>query len=119
MKFTMNRDKVVRTLSGHSIEFKKGEPTHVPVSAYKDALAAGGEAQEDIPDDEEVAEKEPADPKKRRQLIVDSLTAMKTEGKRDDFTASGTPNLTALNTRLGFRIDAAERDDVWGEVVKG
>lgn len=117
MKFTLNRDKVV-SAGGHAIEFKKGVPTHVPPAAYKAVTAVGGIPDEQLEDDPEPQSKEPADADQREKLILSTMKQMADKNAREDFTGTGMPTLPALNERLGFRIDAAERDALWTQYVQ-
>ena len=68
MKFIFFRDKTVASTSGHTIGFKKGEPTHVPPEAIKDVISAGGvpEDEEFDPDPKPEGVIEPSDPVERQ-----------------------------------------------------
>ena len=115
MKFTLNRDKVVSTDRGHTIEFKKGVPTHVPHAATAAVLAVGAVPETELPEELVAETKEPSDPAKRHAYILDTMKAMAEMNERDEFTGNGLPQLTALIGHLGFKIDVTERDAVWRE----
>ncbi len=115
MKFTMQTDKVVATKSGHAIEFKKGEPTHVPKECWREVQAAGA-----VPEDQEkvnaVAPPKPAapdDPDEREKQIFAAFDMMVEANKREDFTGAGTPKTDSLSKLVGFDVDAKERDALW------
>ena len=117
MNFVFYRDKVVASTSGHTIGFKKGEPTHVPPDAIKDVIAAGG-----IPEDEQfdpdakpesTDPAEPTDPVERQKAIFAAFNAISKRGRREDFTAGGTPHQKALAAELGWPLQAKERDAAW------
>lgn len=110
MKFTMNRARTVTSRMGHSIHFEKGVATHVPPVLYEEVLAAGGVADEELPEPEETPEPT-AD--EREKLLMAALEDIATKNNRDDFSAVGAPHTKALATRLGFAISAAERDAAW------
>jgi hypothetical protein len=115
MKFVLNRDRVISSLCGLSVEFRKGEPTHVPPAMYAEVIAAGGVAEDEVDLDpnkstEPVA---PTDPEARRDALYDAFEQIALRGQRDDFTASGAPHAKAVSKLLGWRLDNKERDAAW------
>jgi hypothetical protein len=117
MKFTMPVDKIVPTNKGHTIEFVKGVPTHVPKECWRDVQAAGA-----VPEDQEAAQAKPSakvavvdDPVERRERIFAGFTAMVEANRRGDFGASGAPSQAALEKVVGFEVDSKERDELWTE----
>ena len=120
MKFTLHRDRVLASVLGLSVEFKKGVPTHVPPELHNEALAIGAE-----PEDELVEEKpatktnEPADPNKRKEEIFAAFEMLALRNERTDFTAGGTPRDQALESVLGWKLSAKERDILWAEFKVG
>lgn len=124
MKFTLHRDRVLASVLGLSVEFKKGVPTHVPSELHNEALAIGAEP-EDEPEDELVEEKpatetsEPADPNKRKEEIFAAFEMLALRNERTDFTAGGAPRDQALESILGWKLSAKERDTLWAEFKVG
>lgn len=116
MNFILNRDRVVASLCGRSVEFKKGVPTYVPPAMHKDVIAIGAVPEDELPDDEKKAPEMTAE--ERKAKITEAMKTMLAENKREDFTATGIPHNKALSTRVGFAVDARERDAVWGELNK-
>lgn len=120
MKFTLHRDRVLASVLGLSVEFKKGVPTHVPPELHNEALAIGAE-----PEDELVEEKpatktnEPADPNKRKEEIFAAFDMLALRNERTDFTAGGAPRDQALESVLGWKLSAKERDILWAEFKVG
>lgn len=120
MKFTLHRDRVLASVLGLSVEFKKGVPTHVPPELHNEALAIGAE-----PEDELVEEKpatktsEPADPNKRKEEIFAAFEMLALRNERTDFTAGGAPRDQALESILGWKLSAKERDILWAEFKVG
>ena len=108
MKFIFYRDKVVATTMGHVIGFKKGEPTHVPPECIKEVIAAGGmpEDEEFNPDEKPDGIVEPTDPVERQKAIFAAFEAIAKRGKREEFTAGGTPHQKALALELGWQLQA-------------
>jgi hypothetical protein len=118
MKFTMHRDRVVTSTMGHAIEFKKGEPTHVPPSMHKEVLAAGGVPENELEDDTPKGVKEPLDPAERATAIQAVIEELVELGRREDFTAAGSPHAKVISTKLGWTVDNKERDLVWASMKR-
>lgn len=120
MKFTLNRDRVHASVLGLSVEFKKGVPTHVPPELYAEVQAIGA-----VPEDEIVEEpttpktNEPADPNKRKEEIFAAFEMLALRNERTDFTAGGSPRDQALESILGWKLSAKERDVLWAEFKVG
>lgn len=121
MKFTMPVDKVVATRVGHTIEFKRGVPTHVPKEAWREVQQAGA-----VPEEQETVVKTtsaapvpkqyaPDDPVERREAMFAAFTAIIEANRRTDFSANGVPTEKAMEKTLGFEIDSKERDELWNE----
>lgn len=118
MKFTLNRNHVLATTSGHSIEFKKDEPTHVPPHLYREVQAIGALPEEDLPEDDGPKDDSPASPEERAKAIQDAMVEIVERGVREDFTATGAPHTKALGRILGWAVTSQERDIQWAEVNK-
>ena len=120
MKFTLNRDRVHASVLGLSVEFKKGVPTHVPPELYAEVQAIGA-----VPDDEiedapsAVKTNEPQDPNKRKDDVFAAFEMLALRNSREDFTAGGAPHGGALESVLGWKLGAKERDILWAEFKVG
>lgn len=114
MEFVLHRDMLLATRQGHTIEFKKGEPTHVPPECYKEVIAVGGVPSEEIPEPPRNSN-EPADPEARKAKIFEAFTTLIERNERGSFTATGIPKSDSLTDILGFRVDVNERDELWTE----
>lgn len=114
MEFVMMRDRTISSVLGHSIEFKKGVPTHVPPALIAEVLAAGGVTKDELPEDESKKTIEPTDPLERSGLIQEAIKVVVERARRDDFTATGAPNPKVLSAELGWPVNAKERDAEWG-----
>lgn len=120
MKFTLNRDRVLASVLGLSIEFKKDVPTHVPPELYAEVQAIGAVPEEEIEEKKPVsASKEPADPNKRKEEIFAAFEMLALRNERTDFTAGGAPRDQALESILGWKLSAKERDALWTEFKVG
>lgn len=115
MKFILHRNLTVPSTMGHTIEFKKGEPTHVPKEMWKDAQAVGAVPEDEL-DVDEVKQPETAlDPEDRKALIFAAMKQVVEKGEREAFTGNGSPHAKVISEIVGFTIDAKERDAVWVE----
>ena len=115
MKFVMHRNRTIVSTSGHAVEFKKGEPIHVPPSMYEEVMAAGGIPEEELDLDPKTNPDitEPTDPTVRQQAIFEAFETVTLRGKREDFTAAGAPHAKVLSTILGWTVQNKERDAAW------
>lgn len=112
MKFVMNRDRVVETTKGHVIGFEKGVPTFVPYACYEEVQAAGAVPEEEIPEDPAKAVADPQG-QDRDALIAAAIEELVLKNGREDFTAAGAPHAKAISQKVGFQVDAHERDAAW------
>ena len=112
MKFVMPRTRVVSTTKGHCIGFTKGVPTFVPYGCYDEVQAAGAVPEDELPDDEVKAAQDPQGAE-RDGLIAMALEEVILKNAPKDFTAAGMPHVKVLEAKLGFSIDATERDAAW------
>lgn len=116
MNFTMNRNFTVASTMGHAVEFVKGVPTHVPPALYAEVQAVGAVPEDEIPEDEKAAKSnEPTDPSARKSALFEVFDKIALRGRREDFTAGGTPTGAVLAAELGWTVAAKERDMVWAE----
>lgn len=112
MKFVLNRNKVISSTLGHSIEFKKGEPTHVPKEMWNDVIAVGAVPESEI---EEVVEKKAPvlTGEERKEVVFAAFTVLVEKNEREAFTGNGAPHIRAVSDITGFAVDAKERDTLW------
>lgn len=117
--YTLSRTHVLVTLSGRAIEFKKGQPTHVPQECVRDAVAIGAvpsdgsDVAKVFEADEDSLPKAPTNPAERQEKIMNSMRLLIERNDRDDFSASGLPNLKVLERMLGWKVDKKELHAVW------
>lgn len=117
MNFIMQRDFVVATLRGHSIEFKKGVSTHVPDHCWADVQQHGAVPETDLPAPDPSIPVIPQG-EARRAAILKAMRAVVLRNERDDFTAGGAPHNAVVSGQVGFKVDAAERDEAWIELQR-
>lgn len=120
MKFTYHRNHVLASVLGLSVEFKKGVPTHVPPELYNEAVAIGAVPEDEIQDEKPaVKTNEPTDPNKRKEDIFAAFDMLALRNERTDFTAGGAPRDQVLESILGWKLSAKERDALWTEFKVG
>ena len=111
-----NRNFTLATTKGHVVFFKKGKPQMCPNIILEDAIAVGiiPTDERDLPGGEADAllPVEPTGSERIRQIrdIIESL--MRRNG-RNDFTASGLPNINVVSDALGYKVDVIELGRVW------
>lgn len=115
MKFTLNRDKTICSTMGYSIAFEKGVATHVPPAMWAEVLAAGGQPEDELPEEKKADTREPQDPNARKALIMATFEQLILSAKREDFAGTGVPHVKSLTALMGFTIDGKERDTLWQE----
>lgn len=117
--FVLNRDLHLPSTTGHSVAFKKGEPTFVPAPMHREVLALGAERTEAEPEAViDTKDKTPQDPDERAKQIEDAIRALTLRNRREDFTAGGAAHLKALAEYLGWTPNGKERDVVMANMAK-
>lgn len=119
-KLVLNRDYTLNTKLGHSVFFKKGEPTVVSKLVYAEAIAIGA-----LPVDgadpnviaDSVPSKEPVDPAERAPQIKAAIELLVERNARNDFTASGAPTAVAVSEAVGYKVQAKEIAAVWQAIA--
>lgn len=116
--FVLNRNHILAGF-GHRIEFRKGEPTHVPPILVKEAAAIGaervdGESVDPLPDEKV----QPAilTAAQRIDELVSAIDMIVERNSSDDFGGDNRPSLDAINniTRLtNPALTKRERDEAW------
>ena len=115
MRFVMHRNRTIVSTSGHAIEFKKGELTHVPPAMYEQVMASGAVPEEELeePKEGELVQEPEVGSNARRDAVYAAFEKLTLRGQREDFTASGAPHAKSLSNVLGWRIENKERDTLW------
>lgn len=120
MKFTLNRNFVLASVLGRSVEFVKGQATHVPPELYAEVQAIGAVPEDELPVQEDGPKtKEPQTAEARKEEAFIAFDSLALRGDRADFTAGGAPTLPALESLLGWSLSAKERDTLWAEFKAG
>ena len=121
MRFVMQRNRVVASVMGLSIEFEKGVPMFVPPYMYNEVIASGAVPETELTDDELKTGNpdEPIDPVKRKAAIAEAFNLIVLRNIREEFTAGGIPHNAVLAKELGWSVAAKERDTLWAEFKAG
>jgi hypothetical protein len=118
--FVSNRDINVGSLTGRSILFEKGIPTHVPREMHAEVMEKGI-----IPVEAQVAEEvtaaasapkillAPEDPHEREDKISEAIRALVAQNDSRSFTAGGVPSDKAVTAALGWKVDQKEIRTIW------
>jgi len=117
MEFISNKDQVIISTVGRSIEFKKGEPTYVPKMMWPAVLAVGIIPADEMPDDTEKKEPVLTD-EERKAKLSEAIAVLADENAREKFTGNGMPRTEAISDLSGVYIDAKERDALWTEYLQ-
>lgn len=114
--FVLNRNYVLSTELGHSIQFIKDEPVYVPPVVQARAIAIGA-TPADGSDPEvlgaESVKHDPQDPQERNPLIMDAILQLVARNERDDFNAAGMPRVDAVSKIVDFKVSAQEIAGQW------
>jgi hypothetical protein len=126
-QMVLNRNYTLRTTLGHTLGFEKGKPLSVPSICVEAALQIGAEPvsesdQKDVDKELSKHDQKEKSPElqgaERRGKIKEILEIIAARNRRDDFMASNKPHLKVVQAELEFTVTAAERDEIWDEVVK-
>ena len=120
-EFVLNRNYTHRSLLGHIINFKKGEPTFVPPLLVREVTGIGAEQVDGTKVDlldEEVHEAVPLDLMERKEALIAAFELLEQRNARGDFTGQNRPANKALREICGFEVANAERDEVWQEYIE-
>lgn len=112
---TCPRDYILRTMLGHTIEFKAGEPTEVPEAAYAEAI------NKNIVPVERKDKEQPAfgmvyaeiTGSLRSALIYQALADIVARNQSEDFTGGGVPKAKVVSEAIGINVSATEVGKFW------
>ena len=113
----LNRNYTLRTLLGHTIEFRRNIPTHVPPNIRSQAIAIGavladGSDPDVLPDELQV-NSAPHDLVDRVAAVREAIETIVRRNERLDFTAAGIPTVAAVAQVTGWKVQAREIAEEW------
>ena len=113
-EFVLNRDFVLRSLNGHIITFKKGEPVWVPPVCVKEAVGIGAACVDgDVDVIGDTPEKSVVTGKDRETALTDAFDILVERNGRGDFTGQGIPAAKAVERLVGFEVSRQEIETAW------
>lgn len=115
--YVLNRNYVLRSMFGHSVGFKKGEPVFVPAIIEREAVAIGAERVEgEAPDlglDADNPRPPMLDQAEREKQIKAAFEMLVEKNDASEFTASGMPKVAVVEKLVGFDVDRTEVAALW------
>jgi hypothetical protein len=120
-EYVLNRDYVLRTTMGHTIAFKRGEPTWVPPVIERDAIAIGAERADN--GKTELLVPEPVENNLSFEQLREQLRAafelLVEKNDAADFTSQGVPRIPVLEKMLETNVDRRDVLEAWTEFRAG
>jgi hypothetical protein len=125
--FVSNRNIVLGSIMGHSIEFRKGVPTHVPRSMHSEVLEKGiircdakgapldEEATAATLPEPKAANEAPEEASDRADAILAVIKRVVERNNSKDFSAGGVPLAAVVTAQLGWRVDQTEIRPIWNK----
>lgn len=114
-----NRNITLNTLKGHTIFFLRGRKQLCPNVVLEDAMAIGiipcDQGDMPVDADDGILPVEITGSARINQ-IRDCIEALIRRNGRNDFSASGLPNLKVVNRTLGYDVDLSEVTKVWAKI---
>jgi hypothetical protein len=115
VEMVLNRNYTLASTLGHVLTFKKDKPMPVPpimVHACAQIGAVRVDGKE-VFDEPESAEPQPVDPAQRQIAVRKAVESIVDKNERDDFTAGGSPKVSAVSRETGFKVDMTEVRKAW------
>ena len=116
--YVLNRNYTHRSLLGHSVEFKKGEPVFVPPILEKEVVAIGAQRVDGenpaVVEEIKKAEEALSDDQRKEELYA-AFDLIVERNDSGDFTAQGIPTVKAVEKIVSFNVDKKEVVDTYGE----
>lgn len=115
-EYVLNRNFVLRSMTGHSVNFVKNVPTFVPALIEREARGIGAERVDGAnPDmlDPESPEVAPLSHDERAEQIRTAFALLTERNDSKDFTGAGVPTLKAVEKLVDFDVDRNEVVALW------
>ena len=115
-EYVLNRNFVLRSMTGHSVNFVKNVPTFVPVLIEREARGIGAERVDGAnPDmlDPESPEVAPLSHDERAEQIRTAFALLTERNDSKDFTGAGVPSVKAVEKLVDFDVDRNEVVALW------
>lgn len=115
-EYVLNRNFVLRSMTGHSVNFVKNVPTFVPELIEREARGIGAERVDGAnPDmlDPETPEVAPLSHDERAEQIRTAFALLTERNDSKDFTGAGVPSVKAVEKLVDFDVDRNEVVALW------
>lgn len=115
-EYVLNRNFVLRSMTGHSVNFVKNVPTFVPALIEREARGIGAERVDGAnPDmlDPETPEVPPLSHDERAEQIRTAFALLVERNDSKDFTGAGVPSVKAVEKLVDFDVDRNEVVELW------
>ena len=115
-EYVLNRNFVLRSMTGHSVNFVKNVPTFVPALIEREARGIGAERVDGAnPDmlDPESPEVAPLSHDERAEQIRTAFALLVERNDSKDFTGAGVPSVKAVEKLVDFDVDRNEVVALW------
>jgi len=115
-EYVLNRNFVLRSMTGHSVNFVKNVPTFVPALIEREARGIGAERVDGAnPDmlDPETPEVAPLSHDERAEQIRTAFALLTERNDSKDFTGAGVPSVKAIEKLVDFDVDRNEVVALW------
>ena len=115
-EYVLNRNFVLRSMTGHSVNFVKNVPTFVPALIEREARGLGAERVDGAnPDmlDPETPEVAPLSHDERAEQIRTAFALLTERNDSKDFTGAGVPSVKAVEKLVDFDVDRNEVVALW------
>lgn len=116
-EYVLNRNFVLRSMTGHSVNFVKNVPTFVPAlsSSVRHAASAQSASTGPTPDmlDPETPEVAPLSHDERAEQIRTAFALLTERNDSKDFTGAGVPSVKAVEKLVDFDADRNEVVALW------
>lgn len=115
-EYVLNRNFVLRSMTGHSVNFVKNVPTFVPALIEREARGIGAERVDGAnPDmlDPETPEVAPLSHDERAEQIRTAFALLVERNDSKDFTGAGVPSVKAVEKLVDFDVDRNEVVTLW------
>lgn len=113
-EFVLNRNHRLISLTGHTVQFMKGEPVFVPPALKAEAIAIGAQP---VDGDTDVLEEEKEvielTPEERTEALIKAFKVLQGRNERGDFTGQGVPAIPALRKLVEFAPEKKEVETLW------
>ena len=115
-EYVLNRNLVLRSMTGHSVNFVRNVPTFVPALIEREARGIGAERVDGAnPDmlDPETPEVAPLSHDERAEQIRTAFALLVERNDSKDFTGAGVPSVKAVEKLVDFDVDRNEVVALW------